>query len=52
MQEPATVASNVGDVSVHGRIPTNNVNSRVDVPSTSQSATPGTSSNHSNSGIK
>lgn len=50
LQEPTTVASNIGDVSVHGRIPTNNSNSRVDVPSTSQNPIPGTSSNHNNNG--
>lgn len=52
LQEPTTVASNVGDVSVHGRSPANNTNSRADVPSTSQTTTPGTSNSHNNNGTK
>ncbi|XP_050486577.1 BTB/POZ domain-containing protein KCTD3 isoform X2 [Bombus huntii] len=51
LQEPTTVASNVGDVSVHGRSPANNTNSRADVPSTSQITTPGTSNSHNNNGV-
>ncbi|CAK9822695.1 BTB/POZ domain-containing protein KCTD3 [Anthophora retusa] len=46
LQEPTTVPSNVGDVSVHGRVSTST--SRVEVPSTSQNTTPGTSSSHNN----
>ncbi|CAK9808751.1 BTB/POZ domain-containing protein KCTD3 [Anthophora plagiata] len=46
LQEPTTTPSNVGDVSVHGRVPTST--SRVEVPSTSQNTTPGTSSSHNN----
>ncbi|CAK9813428.1 BTB/POZ domain-containing protein KCTD3 [Anthophora quadrimaculata] len=46
LQEPTTAPSNVGDVSVHGRVPTST--SRVEVPSTSQNTTPGTSSSYNN----
>ena len=49
LHESTTVASNVGDVSVHGRIPTTtSTATSADVPSTSQSIAPGTSNNHNN----
>nr|XP_012139190.1 PREDICTED: SH3KBP1-binding protein 1 isoform X1 [Megachile rotundata]XP_012139192.1 PREDICTED: SH3KBP1-binding protein 1 isoform X1 [Megachile rotundata] len=60
LHEPSTVPSNVGDVSVHGRVPattattttatTSSTNSRADIPSTSQSTASGISNNHSNNG--
>lgn len=50
LQEPTTIPSNIGDVSVHGRVPANTTNSRVEVPSTSQSTTANSTTNHNNSG--
>ena len=50
LQEPTTIASNIGDVSVHGRVSGNATNSRVEIPSTSQCTPPVTSSSHVNTG--